>query len=117
MMPTIFFLLFAILPIACLMEQENLPHGCVPVRFVSFLPTGNKTRLPNVLGQYCSSYYIKQNLTGQWIGIAASRIKSCKVCCVRQDENKALHYNETRAPNQFPCGKGKICKKGRCVTK
>uniref|UniRef100_A0A0K8RJ30 Putative ixostatin n=1 Tax=Ixodes ricinus TaxID=34613 RepID=A0A0K8RJ30_IXORI len=116
MIPTKCFLVLAMLPITCLMVQQTLPKGCTPVNFDSFHNTTNKTTLPNVLGMYCNASYIKQNWTGPWIGIAGPTIAQCTICCVHKHKNKTLLYLSTKAPNLFPCGKGKKCNThGRCV--
>uniref|UniRef100_A0A0K8RB23 Putative ixostatin n=1 Tax=Ixodes ricinus TaxID=34613 RepID=A0A0K8RB23_IXORI len=116
MIPTSLFLVFAMLPIACLMVQQ-LPYGCINVKFESFLGTGNKTTLPNALGLYCKNYYSTKGLEGAWIGTAGQGISQCLICCIRRDKEGLLHYNVTTAPRKFPCGKGKECNRRQCVNK
>uniref|UniRef100_A0A0K8RBE8 Putative ixostatin n=1 Tax=Ixodes ricinus TaxID=34613 RepID=A0A0K8RBE8_IXORI len=114
-MPTIFFLLFAILPITCLMETTNVPDGCTKVNFPSFLNTTENT-LAKTLGKYCQLVYPNKHLNGTWIGIIGQG-KPCKVCCICKDTEGTLHYRLTNAPNRFPCPHGKCNSKGNCIKK
>ncbi|XP_029822640.2 uncharacterized protein LOC115308723 [Ixodes scapularis] len=116
MIPVKCFLVFAMLPMTCLMLQNKLPKVCTPVNFDSFYNTGKNTSLANVLGMYCNASYIKDHLSGPWIGIAGPGITRCTVCCVHKLDNGTLLYKETKAPKQFPCGKDKKCNAHRrCV--
>uniref|UniRef100_V5IC76 Putative secreted protein n=2 Tax=Ixodes ricinus TaxID=34613 RepID=V5IC76_IXORI len=115
MMPTIFFLLFAILPITCLMETTNVPDGCTKVNFASFLNTTEDT-LAKILGRYCLLVYLNMYPNGTWIGITGQG-QVCKVCCVCEDTEGTFHYILTKAPNTFPCPNGKCNSKGKCIKK
>uniref|UniRef100_A0A0K8RBM7 Putative ixostatin n=1 Tax=Ixodes ricinus TaxID=34613 RepID=A0A0K8RBM7_IXORI len=115
MMPTIVFLVLAMLPVTCLMETTNVPHGCIKVNFPSFVNTGTAT-LAKTLGIYCKLFYSKMHLNGTWIGINGQG-KICRVCCIRQDAEGNLHYNLTVAPSTYPCPNGKCNSKGKCIKK
>uniref|UniRef100_A0A6B0UNZ7 Putative salivary secreted protein n=1 Tax=Ixodes ricinus TaxID=34613 RepID=A0A6B0UNZ7_IXORI len=115
MMPTIFFLLFAILPITCLMETTNVPDGCTKVNFDSFLNTAEDT-LAKILGRYCELVYPNMHPNGTWIGITGQG-KVCRVCCICKVTEGALYYSLTKAPNRFPCPNGKCNSKGKCIKK
>uniref|UniRef100_A0A0K8RDJ2 Putative ixostatin n=1 Tax=Ixodes ricinus TaxID=34613 RepID=A0A0K8RDJ2_IXORI len=115
MMPTIVFLVLAMLPVTCLMETTNVPHGCIKVNFPSFVNTGTAT-LGKTLGFYCKLFYSKMHLSGTWIGINGQD-KICTVCCIRQDTEGNLHYNLTVAPRTYPCLNGKCNSKGKCIKK
>ncbi|XP_040071909.1 uncharacterized protein LOC115325313, partial [Ixodes scapularis] len=102
MIPTKWFLVFAMMPIMCLMEHETLPEGCVRVNLESFPSTDNIRTLQNALGLYCNASYSNKGLAGNWIGIAGPALPKCEICCVRKNENETLLYRITQAPNRFP---------------
>uniref|UniRef100_A0A6B0U7R8 Putative salivary secreted protein n=1 Tax=Ixodes ricinus TaxID=34613 RepID=A0A6B0U7R8_IXORI len=76
MMPTIVFLVFAMLPITCLMETTNVPDGCTKVNFDSFLNTAENT-LAKTLGRYCELVYPNMHPNGTWIGIKCNSKGKC----------------------------------------
>ncbi|EEC03284.1 secreted salivary gland peptide, putative [Ixodes scapularis] len=109
-------LLFAAVPLVCFAEEDttNMPPGCMQVSDSSFRLVGCEHTLSTFLGSFCSAIFSWQIKGGRWLGYAASGGPECQVCCVNNSDKNVKYYNVTTAPQNFPCGPGKTCKRGRC---
>uniref|UniRef100_A0A0K8RLK8 Putative ixostatin n=1 Tax=Ixodes ricinus TaxID=34613 RepID=A0A0K8RLK8_IXORI len=118
MIVTGIFLLFAMVPMACIAEEQSRESNqcttVTPTSFPSCLSTQNSAIF---LGALCSFMQYNPDISGHWIGYAGKGIDKCQICCAHKDEHGNITYTSTTSPNGFPCGGGKVCNAGKCQNK